>query len=157
MLLRIQVGEAINARAIFSATLLVLFLSLDYFATDFFSRGNVAAEGNAISALWWQLAGPLRHLDIIIEIGGAFVLAFIIRQRSEFLTLWWLNGLAFGHLMGFLSWLPYGILDLFYRITPNDQVLTIALSGTGVLLGLPLAFLQIALARRKLNLGRRAL
>ncbi len=130
-------------RLLFSFGFFLVCMALDFSTTDFYAQGNTSLEGNAIARIWWQMTGTLHHLDIFIWVVGVFVVSYIILQKSEFLALWWLNGLAFAHVMGFLSWLHYGFLDIFYSHIPNDQLIATALSLAGLVLGLPVAYLQI--------------
>lgn len=117
-------------------------MTLDFTATDFGAAGNIHAEGNSFAAFWWTLTGPLHHIDIPIWIVFVFCISYLIIRKSEFFALWWVNGLAFSHLMGFLSWLPYGILDPLYIHVKSGWNISVVISCIGVLLGFPLAFMQ---------------
>ena len=123
-------------------------MSLDFYITEYMSQGDVSAEGNAIAAWWWNMTGIFRHIDIPLWTVYVFGVALFLHMKSEFFALWWLNGLAFGHLIGVVSWLPYGILDFFYAAVKNELVLTFTLSGLGMFLGLLFAFVQIRVLGR---------
>ena len=141
--------KKITARIIFSYCLFLVFMSLDFLTTEFNAQGNVGMEGNIILTWWWNIFGQFRHIDIPIWIIYIFFIAYFLNTRSEFLALWWLNGIAFGHLIGWITWSPYyRILDFLYGIASRDWLETIVLSSFGMLLGILLAFVKIKFVKK---------
>lgn len=124
-------------------------MSLDFFTTEFVAQGDISMEGNKIAVWWWNVTGTFRHIGIPIWLVYVFGIAYLLNMKSEFFALWWLNGLAFGHLIGWLSWSSYyRILDFLYTTIRNEWALTFALSGLGMFIGLLFSICQIKLGKK---------
>jgi hypothetical protein len=109
-------------------------------------------EANVLARWWWQLAGPFRFIEIpiyaIVIVGAAYVMNY----KSKFFPLFWLNLLAFNHLLGFLSWLPSVNLNLIYSLVKYDWALGYAFSFVSIFLSLPLTLIQLKLAKAFKNI-----
>lgn len=128
----------------FSAGFFLVCMSLDYYATNSLSQGDYSMEGNFLARYWWQITGPFRFVEIPIYATLVLGTAYIIHYKNKFFPLFWLNLLAFSHLMGFLSWLPYRhLLDPLYSIVPYEWAMGYAFSFIGIFLSLPLTLLQL--------------
>jgi len=104
--------QRVSAPLLYSSGFFLLCMLLDMWATDIFSQGDFTMEGNAIAQWWWQMAGVFRFIEIPIWAVVAVGFALVANQLSRFLGLFWLNTLAFTHLVGFLSWTPYNLFVL---------------------------------------------
>lgn len=135
----------------FSGAFFLVSMSLDLFATNTLSGGNLVYEGNAVAKLIWQMFGSFRYVEIPIWVAVVFGMAYLINTKSKFLALMWLNLLAFNHLLGFISWLPFGILDFSYAIIKHDWAMPYFYSLISICLSLPAAFLQIWFERKKVQ------
>ena len=119
-------------------------MSLDFLTTEFTAQGDVGMEGNKVLALWWNIFGSFRHIDIPIWLIYIFAIAYLLNMLSEFLALWWLNEIAFGHMLGWISWLPTRAFDfILYPPIKSELLLNLMPSIIGLFLGLLLALFQI--------------
>ena len=126
-------------------------MSMDFFSTDWLSQGDISIEGNQIARLWWTLTGELHTiLAIPIWLTYIFGIAFILNMKSEFLALWWINEIAFQHLIGWISWSPYyRMLDFYYSAIGNTWALNFAETFLGLFIGLLVSVCLIKLGRDK--------
>lgn len=144
--------KKITGRMVFSGFLFLLFMSLDFYMTEFVAQGDTSMEGNVIAAWWWNIFGPYRHIDIPIWIIYILGIAYILNMKREFLALWWLNGIAFGHMLGWISWLPTRAFDfLLYPPIKNAWLLNLMPSIIGLFLGMMLALFQIKFFIKKIK------
>ncbi len=121
-------------------------MSLDFYMTNTGSNGDWTMEANAIARLWWQIMGPFRFIEIPIWAIVVFCMTYLVSTRSRFLALLWLNILAFNHLFGFITWLPYGTLNLLNILIRWASVYPIGLMSA--LVSLPLTLVQIYIGPR---------
>lgn len=121
-------------------------MSLDFYITNISSNGDWMMEGNAIARLWWQIMGPFRFIEIPIWIVLVFGMTYLLSTRSKFLALLCLNILAFNHFFGFITWLPYGTLNLLNIVIRWSSVYPIGLMSA--LVGFPLTIVQIYIRSR---------
>jgi hypothetical protein len=141
--------QKITPSLFFSSGLFLVCLSLDFYITNSASQGNFVLEANGVARLLWEILGPLRYLEIPIWITVALGMALILNTRSNFFAILWLNILAFNHLFGFMSWLPYGTFDFLYTLVKQDWALPYAISLISLLFSVPLAFLQTKVIPRR--------
>lgn len=135
--------QKISIAMILSGALFTLCWFLDYYITNASSGGNYTFEANAVARLWWQIMGATRFIEFPIWIGVIFITTLYINLKSNFLALLWLNFFAFQHLIGFVTWLPYGTFDFLYSLP--DWASGYVISLISILIGLPLAFLETKL------------
>lgn len=138
--LRLVFKTKVNRAFWVSFVFFITCLLLDYGVTNLLSGGNPLYETNTIARWWWQITGPLRFIEIPIWIGVVFTTALLINTKSKFLTLLWLNFLAFQHLLGFITWLPYGTLDFLYQFP--EWATGYVISLTSIFLASPITFFQ---------------
>ncbi len=131
----------------FSAGFFLVCMSLDFYITNLMSQGNSFLEGNFLARWWWQISGLFRFIEIPIYAVVMLGAAYIINYKSKFFPLFWLNLLALNHLMGFLSWLPYGILDFIYTGVKYEWAVGYVFSLISVLISLPLTLLQLRIGK----------
>lgn len=138
-----------TALFVFSGLFFLVFMSLDFFTTTYVAQGDISMEGNALAALWWKVTGQFHHIDVPIWIGYVFAIAWIFNMKSEFVALWWLNGIGFGHFLGWSTWLPNGSIDHLYKpitlFLPAEWAYMIPLGAFGMFFGLLMAYLEIKL------------
>jgi len=113
---------------------------LDYYITNTYSQGDLNMEANSVARLWWQIMGPFRFIEVPIWILVIFSSACLINLKNKFFPLLWLNFLAFQHLLGFFTWLPYKFINFLYAFPNLDSVYVIVL--TSIFLSLLLSFMQ---------------
>jgi hypothetical protein len=132
-----------SASLIFSGLLFLVCMSLDFYVTNVGSQGDFTQEANVIGRLWWQLAGSFRFIEIPIWALVVLSMAYVIHFKSKFFALVWLNFLALNHLLGFLTWLPYGTVNFLYAMTKADWQLGYAMSLISIPTSLVISFVQI--------------
>ncbi len=144
-----KIKSCLNSKIIFSYLLFFVCMLLDFYITDYNIQDsvNMNMEGNLLGILWWKLSGMHYYLDIPIWSAYVFFITIFFKwwkvtSKYNFIPLWWLNGLAFGHLLGFFSWLPYGLLDFIYNNIHKDILTTLTITSLGIFLGLILTIVQ---------------
>ena len=142
--------KKVTPKLYFSCAFFLLFMSLDFFTTTWVAQGDISMEGNMIAAWWWKVTGLFHHIDIPIWIIYVLGIGWIANMKSEFLALWWLNCIAFGHVLGWLTWTPYhGVVDSMYgyvhALLRFDWTFSIPLGGFGIVFGGLFALLQTRL------------
>ena len=148
-----KIWDQTSGRFIFSSIFFLVCMSLDFSITNFYVQDNIDLEGNILNKLWLKMTGQFHYIDIPIWIICILGIAFFFKwwgptKKHEIITLWWLNSIAFQNLLGFLSWLPYGILNFVYYNCKTDYAVTLTLSGIGITLGLLLALIQIIIKQK---------
>lgn len=139
--------QKITPSMYFSAAFFLVCMSLDFYFTNTVSQGNSALEANPFGRLWWEMTGPFRFIEIPIYVTVILGAAYIINFKSKFFPLFWLNLLAFNHLLGVLSWLPGVNLNFIYSLVKHDWAIGYAFSFVSIFLSLPLTLLQLTLSR----------
>jgi hypothetical protein len=130
--------------AYISAFFFVVALCLDFYVTNKFSYGDPSSEANMIGRIWWEIVGSWRYIEIPIWIGVVFTSAYIIMMKSRLLSLAWVNMLTVSHFLGFATWIiPNKYLGFMYSLFTNEFALGYLFTLVGVLVGLPIALLQI--------------
>ncbi len=122
-------------------------MSLDFYITNLMSQGDYFMEGNFLARWWWQISGPFRFIEIPIYAVVMLGAAYVINYKSKFFPLFWLNLLAFNHLMGFLTWLPHDPLNFLYTSIKYEWAMGYFFSLISVFLSLPLTFLQLKIGK----------
>jgi hypothetical protein len=130
----------ISASFIISYSLFLMCWLLDYYLTHIGANGDWAMEGNGIARIWWQVMGPLRHIELILWPLAAFGITFIASARNAFVGLLWINIIAFNHFFGFITWLPYGSHTLLdnYRFWASDYPIGLM----SITVSIPVAIIQ---------------
>lgn len=129
-----------------SVLFLIITINLDYTVTQIASAYDSSMEGNTLARLWWEITGPFRFIEIPLWMMLVLTTASFILLYSPFLAILWINFLAFQHLFGFLTWLPYGLLDFLY-VLPDFEA-GYAISLMSFLLSIPLTLTLRALLPR---------
>jgi hypothetical protein len=132
--------QQINASLAISTVFFVIFWTLDYGATNLLSGGNHLFEANWAARLWWQIMGSLRYIELPLWTIVVLSAVALIYTKSKLLALLWLNFLVFQHVLGFMTWLPYGTLNFLYRLPEWSMAYGISLMS--VALALPVTLLQ---------------
>lgn len=130
----------LDSSLILSWCFFFLCWSLDYYITNVGSNGNFTLEGNLLARLWWEIMGPFRFIEFPIWAAVVLITALLINTKSKFLALLWLNFVALQNLLGFMTWLPYGVLDFLYNLP--DWAVSYGISLMSICLASPLAFFQ---------------
>ena len=84
------------------------FMLLDMVTTQHLLQGDLSQEGNPLAVIWYQHAGVLSFLEIILWPMAVLVAAYLINLKSHFLALWYLYTVGTSHLLGWLTWTTYG-------------------------------------------------
>jgi uncharacterized membrane-anchored protein YitT (DUF2179 family) len=122
-------------------------MSLDFYFTNSLSGGDYSLEANAIGRWWWEIAGPLRFVEIPIYAFAVLGSAYVINYKYKFFPIFWLNLLAFNHLLGFLSWVSYSNLEFIYSFVRYEWQTPYAFSLISIFLSLPLSLIQLRFKR----------
>jgi len=156
--LRTLIAKRLTPNFLLSYSAFLLFMMLDMFTTVLTAHGDWSMEGNTIARWWYENMGALAVLEIPMWSLSVLVLGYIIFIKSEFLAVSYFNGLALGHLMGWLTWTSYYLYVYKMQSTlgtllNTNQVYHIPLGVYGMALGVLAAAIQIRLfayvARRK--------
>lgn len=139
--------QKITTNLYLSASFFITCMLLDFYITNAVAQGNYNLEGNALARWWWQVAGSLRFIEIPVYATAVLVTAYIINYKSTFFPLFWLNLLALNHLMGFLSWLPYGTLDFLDSAITHEWAIGYAFSLISASISMPLTLLQVTVPK----------
>lgn len=131
----------------FSAAFFVLSMSVDYTITSILSYGDHTLEGNAIARWWWEIAGVYRFIEIPFYVAVILITAYVVNFKNKLFPLFWLNLLAFNHLIGAYTWLPYGTIAFLDSVVRQEWVMSHTLSTISVFLTAPLTFLQYLLVQ----------
>ncbi len=118
---------------------------LDFSITTIGSGGDWTMEGDVIAQFWWKIAGVFRFIEIPIWMFVAFCLTSFVYSKNKFLGLLWLNLLAFNHLLGFFTWLPYeanSIATIFTQYTYKYPIGLIS-----IVLSVPISIVQFTISR----------
>lgn len=137
--------QKITLAMYFSAGFFLVCMTLDYSFTNVLSQGDYSMEANSIARWWWQIAGSFRFVEIPIYVIVILGTAYIINYKNKFFPLFWLNLLAFNHLVGFFTWLPYGTLPFADFIMRQEWATVYSFSFISIFLSSPLTTLQFAL------------
>lgn len=130
----------------FSAVFFLICMSLDYSFTNVLSQGDYSIEANSIARWWWQIAGSFRFIEIPVYVFVILSTAYIINYKNKFFPIFWLNLLAFNHLLGFFTWLPYGTFNFVDFILSQEWFTVYSFSFISIILSLPLTSLQFSLS-----------
>jgi len=132
----------VSPNLILSGIFFLVSMSLDFYITNVSSHGDYTMEANALARLWWEIMGTLRFVEIPIWVAVVLSMAYLINRKSKFFAILWLDFLAFNHLLGFLTWLPYGTLDFLYLFVKVDWAISYAISLISISVSIPIAFVQ---------------
>ena len=148
-----MVRHKVSKKFIFSFVFFFIFYTLDHSVTNIVSQGDFTLEANPLARLWWQILGPFRHIELLLWPFAVFVTSYTIDSKNHFLPLFWLNMLAFNHLIGALTWVPSVNLTFLYSLVKYDWALGYTTTLVGLLIGLPFTFFQtrINFKQRKLK------
>jgi len=139
-----------------SAAFFLICLCLDIGTTNYFAKGDFTQEANVVARIWWQITGSLRFVEIPIWYFAVCCAAYLIYQKSTFLSLLWLNMLSFGHILGFITWLPYKTLDFVYLSVKSEWMVGYSLTLIALAISLPITILQMVFERRAARTIRRS-
>jgi len=89
---------------LFSYAFFWVFMFLDIYTTLLVIQGDFSLEGNQIAVLWYEITGVWSPVEIIIWPVVVVLAAYIFGLKSNFLALWYLNWVAFNHVLGWLTW-----------------------------------------------------
>jgi hypothetical protein len=109
----------------------------DYAITNILAQGDFLMEGNWIAREWWQIMGTFRYIELPLWAIVVVVCAALLYRISKLVALLWLNFLSMQHVLGFITWLPYGKIDLIYRFPIST---TYSISLAALLFAIPLTF-----------------
>lgn len=126
---------------IFSYIFFLICMALDFYMTTIGSGGDWTMEANTIARLWWQIMGPFRFIEIPIWAAFVLFVAFFVNIKSKFIVLLWLNVLAFNHLFGFITWLPYDTYNFVNILSRWATTYPIGLMS--LIASLPLTLIQL--------------
>jgi len=138
--------QKMSAGFIFSYVFFLICMSLDFYITNISANGDWMMEGNALARLWWQIMGPFRFIEIPIWAVVVFAMTYLVHSRSRFFALLWLNVLAFNHLFGFMTWLPYGTFNMLNTLIRTASAYPIGYMS--VLFSLPVTLVQVFIGPR---------
>ncbi|MEI8123644.1 MAG: hypothetical protein WCG60_00530 [bacterium] len=135
----------------FLLSFFLLCVVLDFYITYVGSGGDLMMEGNVIARFIWQIMGPFRFIEILIWPAVVFCVTNIVGTRSRFLAILWLNILAFNHLLGFVTWLPYGTHNFLNII--NSWIAVYPIVFISFFISLPLTFIELNVVRHLLKVS----
>jgi hypothetical protein len=140
---KIKILDILRQKISFSLYFSFLYFTacwfLDFYITNINSHGDFTQEANVIARYIWQIIGRFRFIEFPIWIAVVFIMMLIINTKSKFLALLWVNFLAFQHLLGFITWLPYQTLNFLYALP--EWAIGYGISLISILLSLFVTFL----------------
>ena len=140
-----EVFQKIDPTFLTSFIFFIVSTILDFSITTIGSGGDSSMEGNPIGRYWWNIAGALRFIEIPIWILVAFCLTSLVYSKNKFLGLLWLNILAFNHVLGFVTWLPYEADTVATILTQYTYRYPIGIIS--IILSTPISIVQILILK----------
>ncbi|MBI2609584.1 hypothetical protein HYW53_00205 [Candidatus Giovannonibacteria bacterium] len=142
-------SQRISWNFIFSYIFFLAAMSLDFYITNVNVQGDWGMEANYIARIWSEAMGALRFIEIPIWVFAIFSAAFIVNAYGSFFALLLLNTSAFNHLIGFMTWMPFGTFDFLYRFP--DWAMGFAISILSLFFSLILSSAQLFLSKKVNN------
>lgn len=140
--------ERVDPAYLISALFLITCIILDFTATAIGSGGDWTMEGNVIAQWIWRIFGPFRFIELPIWILVATLMTYLVYSWNKFIGLLWINIIAFNHLFGFVTWLPYDI-NLFVTLVQNYRA-NYPIGLMSIVSSIPISILQsLAFKRRQ--------